>query len=100
MENNNYFANNQAVILHCLTDEQLENLVSQTINKIEATKEHANNEPCDLLLTAKMAAERLNCHPSTLWHWTKRGLLHPVKVGGRTGYELKEVNEILKGKRL
>jgi len=86
--------------LNCLTDEQLEMLVSQALKKaIAALEEKEAEKPSegDELIPQLKAAQMLDVHHSTLWHWTRKGLIHPVKFGGRTMFRLSEINELKRG---
>jgi hypothetical protein len=83
-----------------LTEEQIEALVNSVVTRaIEALeeKEALTRKDDDRLVRQAEAAAMLDVHKSTLWHYQRRGLLTPLKQGGRTMYRLSEINELKKG---
>ena len=48
-------------------------------------------------LTRDQVLAKLNVDPSTLWRWSKRGYLVPVKVGGENRYKSTDIDRILEG---
>ena len=51
------------------------------------------------LLTTKQAHEYLQVSKTTLWRLAKRGLLRPVRVGGRTQYDVKDLDRFIRRSR-
>ena len=48
------------------------------------------------LLTTKQACEYLQVSTTTLWRLTKRRALTAVRVGGRTQYDVKELDRFIR----
>lgn len=40
-------------------------------------------------------AKILDVDKSTLWRWAKRGVLTPIKIGGKNRYRMSDVKQIL-----
>jgi len=57
-------------------------------------KERKEPEP-EVLLTPKELANKFNVSLVTLWHWDKRGLTKPVRIGNAKRYRLSDVEKIL-----
>ncbi len=60
----------------------------------------ANNKEIDRLMTPEQVVERLQVSKPTLWRWSKRGYLVPVRVGGQTKYRQSDVERIMEGDEL
>ena len=48
------------------------------------------------LLTTKQACEYLQVSTTTVWRLTKSGALRAVRVGGRTQYDVRELNRFIR----
>jgi excisionase family DNA binding protein len=48
------------------------------------------------LLTMKEAAQILKINPSTIYRHINNGLLHAVKLGGRTMFKEKDLNKFIR----
>jgi excisionase family DNA binding protein len=68
-------------------------LVSKTAAEVEA-RIKAENKP-DELLTRQQVAKSLNVTLSTLWHWEKKHILVPVKIGRKVRYRRSDVEKAL-----
>ena len=68
--------------------ERLESLVLEM-------KENNTPESPDQLLTREETATYLKIHISTLWHWSKKGILPSYGIGNRVYYKKSEVEEAL-----
>ncbi|MCD8291608.1 MAG: helix-turn-helix domain-containing protein, partial [Prevotella sp.] len=51
-------------------------------------------------ISANEAARVLNVSLTTLWRWTKSGLVKGIKVGNHVRYCLSEINSVKKGGKL
>ncbi|HAT62158.1 MAG TPA: hypothetical protein DCS83_06370 [Prevotella sp.] len=51
-------------------------------------------------LSAKDVEKTLSVSHGTVWNWTKRGILHPVKIEGRVLYEKWEMLKILNERKI
>jgi excisionase family DNA binding protein len=56
------------------------------------------NKP-DELLTRQEAAERLRVTLTTLWHWEKKQILVPVKIGNIVRYRKSDVDKTLERRK-
>ena len=48
------------------------------------------------LLTTKQACQYLQVSVTTLWRLTKRGELSPVRVGGRTQFDVQDLDRFIR----
>lgn len=64
-------------------------------------KTNKNNQEMPELLTLKEASEALKCHPNTLRHWDKKGILAAVRFGERRDrrYRKEDILKLLNQKR-
>lgn len=46
-------------------------------------------------LSPNKVCELLDIDPTTLWRWDKKGLLHPLKLGGVNRYKKSDIDRIL-----
>ncbi len=67
-------------------------LVKRTVKELLKTSEGSNVE----YLTVEETAKVLRTHRSTLWGWSKKGILTPLEIGGRRLYRKSDVYELLK----
>lgn len=81
-----------------ISAKDLKQTIVETVNEAKRSMEEeiALNRS-DVLLTPPQVLERLKISRTTLWHWTKKGYIAPVEIGGKTRYRLTDVNEIIKG---
>lgn len=63
------------------------------MKQIEAEIEKIHSE----MITADKAAEILFVTRNTLYRWHKKGILIPVKVGGKVLYRFEDVRNFLTG---
>lgn len=49
----------------------------------------------DQYLSPAKVCELLDIDPTTLWRWDKKGLLHPLKLGGVNRYKKSDIERIL-----
>ncbi len=65
-------------------------------------KDGGKNKKKDLpeLLTLMEASEILKCHPNTLRHWDKKGILPAIRIGERRArrYKKEDILRLLDGK--
>ncbi len=87
---------NQKCNLVVLSVQQLEDIiksaVEQTIIKLRNEDSHSNNIT---YLSIKQVCEKLSINPSTLYRWTKEGLIPVHKIGGRRLYILDEIKSFI-----
>ncbi|UBM62783.1 helix-turn-helix domain-containing protein [Candidatus Sulfidibacterium hydrothermale] len=68
-------------------------LVKQTALEVEQ-RIKAENKP-DKLLTRQQVSETLDVSLSTLWHWEKKGILVPLKIGSKVRYRQSDVEKAI-----
>ncbi len=49
----------------------------------------------EIYYTRDQAAKILNVNPATLWNWSNKGYLIPVKVGGLNRYKKSDIDRII-----
>ena len=72
----------------------LKKLASLEAELKEIKENFQPKEPVELL-TRKEAAEFLKVYLSTLWNWSKKGLLSSYGIGNRVYYKLSEIMDAL-----
>lgn len=72
--------------------EMAEHLVKLTRKELEQQITDANTETYP---SAEQVAKILNVDKTTLWRWAKRGVLVPLKIGGKNRYKMSDVKQIL-----
>ena len=62
---------------------------------------HSDAQPCHPLefLTAREVAAIFRVTTRTLWTWESKGLLQPVRVGGRRRYRVADIDGLRRGSR-
>jgi hypothetical protein len=76
------------------TEEVLKKLSSLENELHEIKMNLQPKEPLDLM-TREETADFLKIHISTLWHWTKKGILPSYGIGNRVYYKRNEVENCL-----
>ena len=72
-------------------------LVQSNSKELKASMEQGNKP--NKLLTRKEVAEIFGVNQSTLWRWQKRGILIPIKIGGKVRYRRSDIeNELINNK--
>lgn len=73
--------------------EQLAELISEGVRtQLEAFKKDLQNkEAQDDLLTREQAANLLQIHETTLWHWTNKGRVTAYSIAGKRYYKRSEI---------
>lgn len=69
-----------------------EYIVKRTRQELEQQITDANTETYP---SPDQVAKILDVDKSTLWRWAKRGVLTPMKVGGKNRYRMSDVKRIL-----
>ncbi|GGD85905.1 helix-turn-helix domain-containing protein [Planktosalinus lacus] len=82
----------QATIVNGTTPEKLTSMILAEVRKeLKELKEHYQPKEPDDLLTRNETAELLKISLVCLWDWTRKGVLHPLKIGNRTYYSRNEI---------
>lgn len=53
----------------------------------------------EVYYTKDQVAKILNINPSTLWNWSNKGYLMPIKVGGLNRYKKSDINRIIERRK-
>lgn len=56
-------------------------------------------EDNEMMITKEEAMSLLGKSANTLWKWSRRGYLIPIKVGGRVMYKRSTINRILSNEK-
>jgi hypothetical protein len=81
-----------ATFVNGTTPEQLTEMILAGVKKeLNQLKEHYQPKEPDDLLTRNETAELLKISLTCLWDWSRKGVLHPLKIGNRTYYSRKEI---------
>lgn len=80
-------------------DELADTVAEKLLSKIEVyLKEYATKND-ETILTREEAAEFLKINITTLWNWSKRGILVPFGIGNRVYYKKQEIIDYLENHR-
>lgn len=60
----------------------------------EEIKANIRSTPDDKLVPLKEVAEVLKVNRTTLYHWSKKGYLIPIKIGRKVFYRQNDINAI------
>lgn len=73
--------------------EQLAELINEGIKtQLEAFKKDLHNQEAqDDLLTREQAANLLQIHETTLWHWQNKGRVTAYSIAGKRYYKRSEI---------
>ena len=81
-------------------DELADIVAEKLLNKIDVyLKEYATKND-DTILTREETAKFLKINITTLWNWSKRGILIPFGIGNRVYYKKQEIIDYLENHRL
>lgn len=80
-----------------LSKEQIEEIIKKTVEETTSNllKNGFHNSKSTTYLTIKEVCNKLSINQSTLYRWTKEGLIPTHKVGGRRLYLLDEINSFV-----
>ncbi len=100
-ESRNLFASNLLKMhIEVITKKDLEllseKIISEVVKAIDSSKEQTANEK--ELLTAKEVQDTLKISHTTLWNWSRKGIIKTHKIAGRLRYKRSEVLTALKRK--
>ena len=80
---------------NCTPEELTETILKGVQNQIETLKENYQPKTPDDFLTRKQVCDLLSISYGCLHDWSNKGILHPLKVGNRTYYSRKTIEETL-----
>ena len=72
--------------------EMAEYLVKLTRKELEQQITDANTETYP---SSEQVAKILDVDKTTLWRWANRGVLMPIKIGGKNRYKMSDIKQIL-----
>lgn len=72
--------------------EMAEYLVKLTRKELEQQITDANTETYP---SSEQVAKILDVDKTTLWRWANRGVLVPIKIGGKNRYKMSDIKQIL-----
>ncbi len=72
--------------------EMAEYLVKLTRKELEQQITDANTETYP---SSEQVAKILDVDKTTLWRWANKGVLMPIKIGGKNRYKMSDIKQIL-----
>ena len=81
-------------------DELADKVADKLVDKIKHYLDELQTNENDVFLTRTETCEFLKIDPSTLWHWTNKGLLNSYGISNRRYYNKKEILDRLKSQKL
>ncbi len=75
----------------------LVNSVRGEFQSMAPSRQEAEKEPEDRLLSRKEACDYLGICPTTMWKWTKEGVLTAVQSATKLKYRKSDLDRILNG---
>jgi len=80
-----------------ITEQELkEGLMKEFRKELEALKENYKPKEPTEYLTRKKTSELLDINLSTLWNWTKKGIIQAYGAGNRVYYKRSDIEAMLK----
>lgn len=87
---------NNITQLHNITPHELqESLIEHFEFRLKEIFNNLENNQAERLLTREQTAEMLSITLTTLWSWTKKGILTSYRIGNKIMYKQHEVYESL-----
>ena len=80
-------------------DELTEKLAEKLLIKIENYLKQIAKKDVDIFLTRAEVADYLKVSLTTIHHWSKNGILEPLRIGNRVYYKRKDIIDNLEGNR-
>jgi len=93
---NDFLKNNADIIIQVKKSDLMafaEKLTKETVEEVEK-RIKAENKP-DELLTRQQVAALLGVTLTTLWHWEKKEILVPLKIGSKVRYRRSDVDKAM-----
>lgn len=85
-----------AILVNGVTPQQLtETILKGVETQIDDLKKNFTTKDIDSFLTRAEVSELLKINLATVYNWTKNGTLKAYKMGNRTYYSRKEIEETL-----
>lgn len=85
----------QVQLINITKEELTEDLLKAFRKELEGLKENYQPKQPTEYLTRKKTAEMLDVNLSTLWNWTKKGLIKAYGAGNRVYYKRKDIEAML-----
>lgn len=73
---------------------ELREIISELVGKIEQPETLQKEE--DERLSINQVVEQYQISKPTLWRWTKAGMLHQIRFGGKRFYSKSELEQAMK----
>jgi predicted DNA-binding transcriptional regulator AlpA len=86
---------NTATLINGTSLEELKEFMQGFENKLSDLKTHFTPKEPDQFLSRKETAELLKISLVSIHQWSKDGILRPYKMGNRTYFSRKEIEETL-----
>ena len=86
----------QTVQFISVTPEQLQEAIIEGVKtQLQDLKKHFQPKEPNEYLTRNEVAEMLKIDLSSLWNWTKKGILTSYQIGGRVYYKRTEIENAI-----
>ncbi|WP_242084197.1 helix-turn-helix domain-containing protein [Aestuariivivens sediminis] len=72
-------------------DELADKVADKLLDKIEVYLKELNKDKIDTFMTRQETADFLKISLTSLWHWTKLGIVKSYSLGSRRYYNKKEI---------
>jgi excisionase family DNA binding protein len=82
-------------MLHNINLTQLSSCFEAINQNFNELKKSLKMDKSETYLTRKEVADMLKCDLSTLFHWTRKGMLKAYGIGNRVYYKLSEIEASL-----
>lgn len=78
-----------------VTPELVEEMISNAVMRALSTVERQSHDP--KFLSVEKTQEVTDVSRTTLWHWERKGILMPVKIGRTVKYRYSDVMNLIEG---
>jgi len=77
-----------------ITRDELTHFAHEIVsNVLNATREKTPEEKPEEWITREIVSKRLDVSLTTLWSWSKKGILNPYRIGNKVRYKWSEVEK-------
>jgi hypothetical protein len=82
----------KSILLHCITPDELKQIIKEVIREeLFEIKKQLEEKDSEVLMSRQETIDFLKIDSSTLWSWTKKGLINCYGIQARRYYKKKDV---------
>ena len=82
----------KSILLHCITPEELRQIIKEVIREeLLEVRKQLEEKDSEVLMSRQETIDFLKIDSSTLWSWTKKGLINCYGIQARRYYKKEDV---------